>query len=339
MRAEREVYRFRPGLTLAIQGSHAARRHFKAEYGGASAAGDDPQIDVDVRFGALSPSGRTTAVVRGGHKTVRWAVTLGPAFGAPLNAWVRLRGRPHGFGLSLVQSFFVEPLLSMAAARSGHVLLPAAALADGDGALVVMGPSRSGKTSLMVRALAAGRQVLGDDQVLIDPSGCCCPFPRRSRVYPDLMETAPDAYARLGGLSRAALTGRRWASRASGGFIAPALALDRSQLGEEKGPPDALAIRRVAMIERRGESDGLRVRHVDTEQAVHGALNLLDAQRRHLPHAHPDWADAVSSARTLETGHLSHALGELSVEQISVPVDWDAATAVEAVEQQLGIKA
>ena len=247
-----------------------------------------------------------------------------------------LHGHPRSFGLSLVQGYFVEPLLSLAAPRSGHVLLPGAALEDNGGALLVMGASRSGKSTLMARALACGRRVLGDDQVLVDPSGRCCSFPRRMRVYPDLAETAPAAYARLGRRARAALIARRLAGWSSRGFIGPPLGLDPSELGGTHRP-GPLAIRRVVVI---GEYDvtDLRAQGLDADQAVGEALTLLDAQRALLGSSpHPDATALVRSARDLDRELLGRAFEGVAAERLLVPYAWDAARAVDLLARRLQI--
>ena len=99
----------------------------------------------------------------------------------------------------------IEPLLGLFAHAAGHVLLPAAAFGSTSGAILLIGRSRSGKSSLAARAAADGVGVLGDDHVLVAGSGECRAFPRRIRVYSDLAETAPRAYKLLPRSKRAEL--------------------------------------------------------------------------------------------------------------------------------------
>ncbi|HVF79946.1 MAG TPA: hypothetical protein VNA28_16760, partial [Solirubrobacteraceae bacterium] len=188
-------YRFLPGVDLRLTGDRTTARHYAAEYAGAEVADDGSAVALDVRFAPAAPSDGVR--IEGGHKTARWTVTAPAPAGGPLRAGIELRGRPRFFGLSLVQGYFVEPLLSVAVARAGHVLLPSAAIGEEGGVLVIMGSSGTGKSSLSARALAAGRPVLGDDQILLDGAGDCRRFPRRMRFYSDLPQTAPAAFARL----------------------------------------------------------------------------------------------------------------------------------------------
>ena len=88
---------------------------------------------------------------------------------------------------------------------------PLAAALDRDGkALILFGAAGAGKTTLSARAAAGGIRSLGDDQVIVDASPVCWPFPRRMRLYPDLKVTAPEAHALLPARDRAAAhqTGR-----------------------------------------------------------------------------------------------------------------------------------
>ncbi len=222
-----------PGLRVALTGDRAARQHFAQEYAPARTAGPtvvEPDVLVEVTSAARLPAGA------GGHKTVRWSVEVGPPDVRPLRARIVLAGRPRRFGLSLVQGFVVEPLVSLAAARTGLVLLPAAALASQRGAVVVLGRSRSGKTSVVARAVAGGRGALGDDQVLVDREGAVRSWPRRLRVYPDLRDTAPQAVGALPRRRRAALTGLAVLDRATRHWVAPSLPLSYADLGGRQVP-------------------------------------------------------------------------------------------------------
>jgi hypothetical protein len=151
-------YAFLPALRLAVCGDVAALRHFDHEYG--RRAIDDPPdgIEVSIQFvGDRRPGIRPLAARgsgRGGHKSVRWEVVLSGPSERPLQAAISLLGWPRSFGLSLVQGYFVEALLSLAAPRTGHILLPAAAIDSDDGPVLILGPSGAGKTSLSARAIA-----------------------------------------------------------------------------------------------------------------------------------------------------------------------------------------
>jgi len=79
--------------------------------------------------------------VEGRHKTVGWRLALSGPDERPLGASIAVRGRPRFVVVSLAQGYFVEPMISMASARVGHVVVPSAAIAEGDGALLLVGAS------------------------------------------------------------------------------------------------------------------------------------------------------------------------------------------------------
>ena len=331
-------YSFGAGVDLRLTGDRAAARHFAAEYAGARVQDDGSPPALDVRFAPAPPGGPR---IDGGHKTARWTVAApAPAGGAPLRATIRLRGRPRVFGLSLVQGYFVEPLLSVAVARAGGVLLPSAAIGEDGGALLIMGGSGTGKSSLSARALAAGRAVLGDDQILLDADGRCRRFPRRMRFYSDLELTAPAAYARLPPALRVQLQARKAVKRMSRGFVAPSLAVSPSQIaagGETRGP---LALRRLVLLERVPDLPALRSEPGDPAAAVAYGLRLLDEQRARLrAGGDPGWGAAWPAIRALEESALTSALGGLNVSRVSVPGSWPAARAIAALAEHLRTEA
>jgi hypothetical protein len=194
-----DLYRFGPGLTVSIGGERKARAHFRAEYASAAIA-TSPEVPaveavIGARVRATAEATTGAPELLGAHKLARWRASL-PV--RPEVDTMRIAVAVRGpLGLALVQSQVIEPLVSLAAVRAGSVLLPGAAIAYGDRTLLLLGRSRSGKTSLAARALAAGLRVLGDDQVIINADRECLPFPRRLRLYPDLSLTAPAAFAAL----------------------------------------------------------------------------------------------------------------------------------------------
>ena len=324
-------YRFAPGLELGLEGPGGALRHFAREYGPAAvvANGTPPALDARLAWGA--------ATTVGGHKTVRWHVDHGDPRSGPLGLTLGLRGRPRSFALSLVQGFHLEPALSVAAARAGHVLLPAAALEDDGGAIVVLGRSRSGKSSVMTLALAAGRRVLGDDQVLIDGDGGVRTFPRRLRLYPDIRETAPAAFRRLPAGDRGALLARAAARTLSRGWVAPSYAVPASSVGPE-APREALPLRRLVMVDRTSEvSDAVRG-PLDVEDVVALAADVLDEQRARLrAAAGAGWDEALRETREREAALLRSALGGAQLERLRMPADWPAPRGVAALARVVGL--
>jgi hypothetical protein len=326
-------FAFRTGVDLRFAGDRTAQRHFAAEYEGAAVPDDGSLPSLDVRFVRAPPAGPR---IDGRYKTARWSVCAPAAEFGSLRAAIALHGRPRFFGLSLVQGYFVEPLLSIAVARAGAVLLPSAAIGEDGGALVIMGGSGTGKSSLSARALAAGRPVLGDDQILLDGDARCWRFPRRMRFYSDLAQTAPAAYSRLSASARRQLQARKLAKLLSRGFVRPSFAVHATEIagGAVHGP---LALRRVVLLERSREATQLTEQPVGTELAVAHGLTLLAEQRVRLrDSADPAWAAALAGAAALERETLSAALGGLSVTRISVPHGWSAPRAITELAAQLG---
>ncbi|HEX8157520.1 MAG TPA: hypothetical protein VF526_09050 [Solirubrobacteraceae bacterium] len=326
-------FSFPTGVDLRLAGDRAARRHFAAEYAGAAAPDDGSVPSLEVRFVRTSPAGPR---IEGGHKTARWSVLAPAAASGSLRAAIALRGRPRFFGLSLVQGYFVEPLLSIAVARAGAVLLPSAAIGEDGGALVIMGSSGTGKSSLSARALAAGRTVLGDDQILLDGDGCCWRFPRRMRFYSDLAQTAPAAYARLPPSARRQLQARKVAKVLSRGFVRPSFAIQATQIGA-RAPTGPLALRRVVLLERSDEATQLTEEPAAVHVAVAHGLELLAEQRARLGAGEdPGWPALLQGAAALERQTLSAALGEARVTRICVPRGWSAPLAIAAMAAHLG---
>ena len=324
-------FAFQTGVYLHLAGDRAAQRHFAAEYAGASVPDDSSPPSLDVRFVRALPDGPR---IDGGHKTARWSVVAPAAESGSLRAAIALRGRPRFFGLSLVQGYFVEPLLSIAVARAGAVLLPSAAIGEDGGALVIMGSAGTGKSSLSARALASGRPVLGDDQILLDGDGRCWRFPRRMRFYSDLAQTAPAAYARLPVSARRQLQARRLAQVLSRGFVRPSFAVQATEIaaGAVRGPLD---LRRVVLLARSRETTQLTEEPAGAQLAVAHGLTLLAEQRARLG-ADQAWATVLESAAALERATLSAALGGRPVTRISVPHGWSAPRAITALAARLG---
>ena len=320
-------------LCVGISGSSRARAHFEAEYGAARvSAGRTPDVAVEVRFAGALPGGPP----RDGHKTVRWSVELGDPGAQSLRARITIAGRPRRFALSMVQGFVVEPLVSLAASRTGLVLLPAAALVEDGGAVVVLGRSRSGKTSVVARAVAEGRSALGDDQVLVDAEGRVSAWPRRLRVYSDLRITAPSAVAALPARYRRSLHVMRWAKVATRGHVAPSLPLPWTAVG---APPvnGGVPITRVVVVERGGTDDAVAVAPLELTGVTDLARTILVEQRtRFGAVAGPHWDSVVAEAAAAEERTLTVALSRVPAEQWTVPGAWDAARAVGELSAALG---
>lgn len=328
-----------PGLCISIAGSREARRHFRAEYGAALSAPTDPPVEEEVR--ATFSDARGVAVedrAEGRHKTVRWSVALGEPGARPLAAQIAIRGRPRRFALSLVQGFVVEPLVSVAAARAGLVMLPAGALLSGGAAVILLGRSGAGKTSLVARALAADRPALGDDQILLTRDGGVRPWPRRLRVYPDIRMTAPAAVRRLSPGRRAVLVALAALRRATRGWVAPSLPLRWQELGAEPvaGPVPA---GRVIVLERAGEADAVSTKPLRGDAVAALAREILAEQRaRFEALAGAVWREALADTVRREHALLAPVLGRLPAERWRVPVSWSASRAIPAVAARLAVE-
>jgi hypothetical protein len=331
-------FRFGPGVHLRVTGDEAAVTHFVREYGWSMAAADDPvDVDVSVTLGGRDRSAAHRSF-RGGHKTVQWTVALGSPDARPLHAAIRLRGAPASFGLSLVQGYFVEPLVALACAHKGIVALPSAGIEEDGRALLLLGRSGSGKSSVSARAVGAGRPLLGDDQVLVEKSGVCWPYPRRMRFYPDLRETAPATYTRLPAAIRAALGARRIARTVSRGYVAPSLAVSPRAVGQ-LSPPPPMSLGRIVVIERSGSGVALVDEPRDASWAVAQARALLADQRTRLrAGADAAWVAALDEASRQEIRHLATAFGHGDVRLLRVPESWMAPQAIQDLAQRLGVE-
>lgn len=324
-------YEFAPGLDLRIEGARSVLRHFDAEYEGVRTADDAAAAAAEVAFVRNGVRG-----VSGGHKTVRWTVELAAGDAGALRARISLRGAPASFGLSLVQGYVVEPLVSLAAVRTGNVLLPAAALVDGAGATVLLGRSGTGKSSLSAIALARGQSILGDDQVLVAGDGTCRRFPRRLRFYSDLRETAPEAYRRLPSSARAALAARRTILSLTRGLVAPPVRVRPGELGPT-APAAPVPIVRLVLLERvAGDTGRLEVVPASLEDALEHARSVLEEQRTRLRGAcGAEWRALAEATETAEAAILRSAFERAPLERVGVPMAWPAPRAVAALAVEL----
>jgi len=341
------TFEFAGGVRLRIQGADAAMAHFRREYGPCLVP-DHETVDALVTIGAPSTVG--THGTPGGHKTVGWRVAvdetaddataypLGDPLAPPLALRIATRGRPQSFVRSLVQGYFVEPLISLVAPGRGLVLVPSAAIASEDGLVLILGRSRAGKSTVAARAMASGRMVLGDDQVFLDRSGNCWPFPRRLRFYPDLVETAPAAYARLRSQTRRALRLRRWVAALSRGWIRPSLAVDRTELGGG-WTPTSMPIGRIVIVERSTPARSVEVSSTLPAAALETAVNLLEEQRARLARAAgAAWTQRLAEAQAVESSILNESLASIAVDRIVVPDRWAAGASISALARQLGLE-
>jgi hypothetical protein len=326
----RETFAFLDGLRLELRGDVAALAHFLAEYR-AVRAEPDAEADLVVSFDRTSEG--SSRGFDGSYRSLRWRVTLDEFDEGPLRATIDLRGAPRSFGLSLLQGYVVEPLLALLAPRAGHVLLPAAAVASEGGALLLLGRSRSGKSSLVARAAAGGTAVLGDDHVLVGTDGCRA-FPRRLRLYPDVAQTAPAARAALPARTRALLRALGLVRTATGGALGPPVRVPVETLGSVIRDP--LPLTRVVVLERR-EVPRLVTEGLTRDELVATAGSILREQRRALERvADARWCERLDRVRAEEESLLYEAFAQAAaVKRLVVPTRLPAGESVAAIAAEL----
>jgi hypothetical protein len=341
MRGDTAQFVLAPGMRVEIQGDSGVLRHFTSEYGlehgssEADTASDPPRLVI--RFGRQARDAAQdvgSALIRRRYKTVAWRASISAPDADPLRADIEVRGAPRWFALSLVQGYLVEPLVSVVAAEHGRVLLPAAGIVTAGEALLLMGRSRTGKSSLSARALVSGARLLGDDQVFVEEDGTVRRFPRRLRVYDDLARVAPEAYRRLSVRSRLGLRARQLARVASGGFIRPSLAVPLDELGREASEAK---LTRFVLLERRAGVADLVAEPLDTGAAVATSMEVLAEQRRYLATSGAEWAHRLAQLAQAEAAILSAALGGVQRQRILIPADWTAPRAVRALVEAVPI--
>lgn len=337
--APEDLYQFGPGLTVSIRGERRARAHFRAEYASAVLASDSVVPAVEATIGARTHRGHGRGgthepELRGAHKLARWraSMPLRPELDT-MRVAVDVRGP---LGLALVQSYVIEPLVSLAAIRAGAVLLPGAAIARGGDALLLIGRSRSGKSSLAARALAAGRRVLGDDQVLINAQGECLPFPRRLRLYPDLARTAPAAFAALRPSVRRRLAALSHINALTRGLVAPPVNVSASSLAAATPATVPLAIGEVVVI-RRAPVDAMTLEHLDHGELEAEAADVLREQRSQI-FSVAGMQAAYQALLDHEQAILSRAMAAAPARRVSVPSWWPSERAVGALAHELELQ-
>ncbi len=100
----------------------------------------------------------------GRHMMARWQVHAGEPSQRPF----ALKVTGNAATRFIVSKWIVEPAIRIAAERKGALMTHAAALSDGERAVLVAGPGGAGKTTWVLRWLDAGRPFAGDDFSLLD---------------------------------------------------------------------------------------------------------------------------------------------------------------------------
>ena len=326
MTTERHQLQVLPNVCLELIADARTSRQLLAEYADRYEPRGAPDLVVRIGRALSAADAPGTVTSTGSHKTVSWSARVSDPAATPLELDLAIRGVPRWFAVSLTQGYLIEPVISVAAARKRTVLLPAAAVSLPGGAVLLVGRSRTGKSSVSARAAAAGIPVLGDDQVLVSPDGRLARFPRRMRFYDDLRATAPEAFRRLSIGSRTALHARRLARSATGGYVRPSLAVDGSELG-----PTAreATLGRVMVLERTTNPSTTTDTLAGGEETVELLRDVLREQRRHLGALGPGWQSALDEAAAVEETVLSEALVSIPIQRLRLA---DGLTAPEAVD-------
>lgn len=328
----RDHYAQGPGMTLAIGGAAVARAYFRREYGEAGpwAGGGDRPRDLDACFSRLA-EGRPGAVIAGRHKLARWRVRVALAPGAAVGLRAQVQGP---FGLPLVQSTILEPLLGLAAARRALALVPGALVLDAAGrGVLLVGGSGAGKTSLAARAIAAGREVLADDRVFLDADAGASRFARRMRLYPDIRATAPAAWASLTGGARSRLHAVELLRGATAGRFAPPVAVTRREIGAA-APRAGARVERILLL-RREERTQAQLTAVGAAVAVDEIVARIRDDRAALENAGID--DEIRRMELDDRAVLESAAAAATVQRLDIPAAWPAARSVQRRAAELGV--
>jgi hypothetical protein len=330
-----DLYCFGPGLTVSIRGERRPRAYFRAEYASAArtASPEVPAVEAVIGARVRGAADVTTGEpeLLGAHKLARWraSVPVRPEVDT-MRVAVAVRGP---LGLALVQSHVIEPLVSLAAVRAGLVLLPGAVIAQGDRTLLLLGRSRSGKTSLAARALASGLRVLGDDQVIINADRECLPFPRRLRLYPDLSRTAPTAFAALRPSVRTRLAALGRVNALTRGFVAPPVSVSPSAIGTDATGPVRLLIGEVVVVHR-ARVNALTLEPLDAEELAVETDDVVMRQRAEI-FGVPGVRAAYETLLAHERAIISCALAAAPARRVLVPDSWTSEQAVGALAREL----
>jgi hypothetical protein len=335
-----DLYEFGPGLAVSIRGERRARDYFRAEYDSAAVASASGAPAVEATIGARPDRGGGDGPthppqLHGAHKLARWHASLPlAAEGDTMRVAVDVRGP---LGLALVQSYVIEPLVSLAAIRCGSVLLPGAAIVREGETVLLIGRSRSGKSSLAARALAAGLRVLGDDQVLINARRECLPFPRRLRLYPDLIRTAPAAFARLRPSVQRRLAALSHVNALTRGYVAPPLSVSPASLSPGAPAKVAPAVGEVVVI-RRAPVEALSSERLDPGELRTEVEDVLRAQRAEI-FGVPGMQASYQAWLDRERAIVAGALDAAPARRVSVPACWSSERAVGALAHELQLGA
>jgi len=341
--SNQRTYVFPSGVTLRL---HSDQRgvisHINAEYGSVLAeASGDADIDVYAGRSAISSSHHANEFERafeGRHKTVNWRVAVSGLEAETTRVLFEGRGQ---LVISFLQTFYIEPLLRLKFLKRGHALVHAACLANGDSSILFPAGSGVGKSTLMLRHAASGKQVQGDNYVILTGAGRTLPFPRRLRIYSDLAAVSPDIFGRLP-------SAERWRLRVAGLIRRFSLGYAnlprRLTIDEIVGPgrlcPEA-NLSAVYFLRRHGGSGLAGPTPVPLDEAVARiqAINREEATRLEPALAGRPEAKAVfDEAGCLERSLLENVLGHLPLFEILVPRVRNPSAVVAEISRVCGLE-
>ncbi len=317
-------YRFPSGVTLRLQSNQrAVLSHIDAEYGSVLAeAPGKPDIEVYAGHTAIASSpqpGEFNQAYEGRHKTVSWRVAVSSLEEETTRVLFEGRGQ---LVISFLQTFYIEPLLRLKLLKRDHALVHAASLANGDGSVLFPAGSGVGKSTLMLRHAASGKQVQGDNYVILTSQGHTLPFPRRLRIYSDLAAVSPDIFGRLP-------SPERWRLRVAGlirRFSLGYANLPRRLTIEEIVGPGRLCpeagLECVYFLKRHGGNGLAGPNPLSRDEAVARIQAINRDEGKRLEEAlegHSEATAAFNEADRLERSILERVLSEVPVFELLVP--------------------
>ena len=176
------------GRPVEIEASDAALRAAMAEAYGiwvGRGRADGPPIRLTLEAGGDDFQGPATVTVDGSRLALDGRGVEGWADAGSLEAFCRvpasLAARPAELAAEVI-----DTLLLFLLTRSGRTPVHAAGVMIGGTAVVLAGPSGTGKSTLSLAAMARGLRILSDDTVYIQlqPSLRIWGFPRPLHVFP-----------------------------------------------------------------------------------------------------------------------------------------------------------
>lgn len=194
------LYEFPPGVVVRLTTRRRdALSHFDGEYRRfAVETATRVQLDIFVgnhRLWTLPPPTSNGVAdyltYQGRHKTIRWRLAL---WGLEEETTKLAFEGKGDMAVSFLQTFYLEPLLRIKLLKAGYSLVHAATMIKGTKSVLYPAGSSVGKTTLMLNQAIRGKAVQGDNYVIVSPVGETFAFPRRLRIYSDLLRTNPAAY-------------------------------------------------------------------------------------------------------------------------------------------------